>query len=213
MRSSRSSCRLVAGARESDPTRVRAMVAALHGWALVLLVPVTAVDVPGLDLGGAAAAGLRRRMRPRGVRLANDMLWVFLLQIPVYGATVVAQGALQAHQRFFAPAVAPAVSSLVVIASYLVYAAMAGDERGSLVALSDAEFLVLAGGTTLGVVALLAVQVPALVRAGLIVETLASLSRRAFGAGPDVGVERCRGRRGSVGRVRGRDPLEQRLWR
>ena len=160
---------LVAGARESDPDRVRAMVAALHGWALVLLVPVTAAMYVGstwvvqllLGSGDGCGAGASD--------LARDMLWVFLLQIPVYGATVVAQGALQAHRRFLAPALAPAVSSLVVIGSYLVYAAMAGDDRGSLDALSDAEFLVLAGGTTLGVVALLVVQLPALFRAGLVV--------------------------------------------
>ena len=160
---------LVAGALESDPTRVRATVAALHGWALVLLVPITALMylastwVVQVMLGAATGCGTE------APTVAREMLWVFLLQIPIYGATVVAQGALQAHHRFFAPAVAPAVSSLVVIASYLVYAQMAGAERDSLVALSDAEFLVLAGGTTLGVMALLAVQVPALARAGLIV--------------------------------------------
>lgn len=161
---------LVAGARESDPTRVRAMIAALHGWALVLLVPITASMylasnwVVQVLLGPANACG------PEAPTVARDMLWVFLLQIPIYGVTVVAQGSLQAHQRFFAPAVAPAVSSLVVIASYFVYAEMAGNEQGSLVAMGDAEFLVLAGGTTLGVFALLAVQVPALARAGLIVK-------------------------------------------
>ncbi|MCZ3387784.1 MAG: virulence factor MviN [Actinomycetia bacterium] len=161
---------LVAGARESDPTRVRATVAALHGWALVLLVPMTALIyfastwVVQVMLGPANGCG------PEAPTVARDMLWVFLLQIPIYGATVVAQGALQAHHRFFAPAVAPAVSSLVVIGSYFAYAQMAGAERGSLVALSDAEFLVIAGGTTLGVIALLAVQVPALASAGLIVK-------------------------------------------
>lgn len=161
---------LVAGAREVDPTRVRATVAALHGWALIVLVPITATMylastwVVQFMLGPAKGCGTEAPL------VARDMLWIFLLQIPIYGVTVVAQGALQAHRRFFAPAVAPAVSSLVVIASYFVYAEMAGSERGSLVALSDAEFLVLAGGTTLGVVALLAVQVPALARAGLIVK-------------------------------------------
>ncbi len=161
---------LVAGAMESDPKRVRATVAALHGWALVLLVPMTAVMylastwVVQILLGPANGCGAE------APTVARDMLWVFLLQIPIYGATVVAQGALQAHHRFFAPAVAPAISSLVVITSYLIYAQMAGEESGSLVALSDAEFLVLAGGTTLGVVALLAVQIPALARAGLIVK-------------------------------------------
>lgn len=160
---------LVAGARESDPARVRAMVAALHGWALVLLVPVTAVMYIGSTWVVQVLLGSADGCGSGASDLTRDMLWVFLLQIPVYGATVVAQGALQAHRRFLAPAVAPAVSSLVVIASYLVYAAMAGDDRGSLEGLSDAEFIVLAGGTTLGVVALLVVQLPALARAGLVV--------------------------------------------
>lgn len=161
---------LVAGARESDPALVRAMVAALHGWTLTLLVPITAsmylasTWVIQLLLGPQGDCG------PEEPTVARAMLWVFLLQIPIYGVTVVAQGSLQAHRRFFAPAVAPAVSSLVVIASYLLYAEMAGPERGSLVALTDLEFLVLAGGTTLGVFALLAVQIPALARAGLIVK-------------------------------------------
>jgi putative peptidoglycan lipid II flippase len=160
---------LVAGARESDPTRVRSMVAALHGWALVLLVPVTAVMYIGsawvvqVLLGSGGACG------PDAPVVARDMLWVFLLQIPIYGATVVAQGSLQAHHRFFAPAAAPAISSLVVIVGYVAYARLAGDDRGSLDALTAGEFWVLAGGTTLGVVALLLVQLPALARAGLIV--------------------------------------------
>jgi putative peptidoglycan lipid II flippase len=159
---------LVAGARERDPATVRATVAALHGWALMLLVPVTAVmylasavviDVllgSGLDCPSDAST------------VATQMLWVFLLQIPVYGLTVVAQGSLQAHHRFFAPAVAPAVSSLVVIGSYWLYGAMAGSDQSSLAALTTAQFWVLAGGTTLGVVTLLLVQLPALVRARLV---------------------------------------------
>ena len=160
---------LVAGARERDHHEVRATVAALHGWALVLLVPVTAgmyllspwvIDVLlGSSPGCASDAD----------QVATAMLWVFLLQIPVYGATVIAMGALQAHHKFFSPALAPAVSSLAVIGAYLVYDAMAGDSQGSLDALSTSEFWVLAGGTTLAVVVLLLVQIPALVRAGLVV--------------------------------------------
>ena len=175
---------LVAGARERSTGETRATIAALHGWAMVLLVPITAVayllspwiiDVLLGDSAGCSAdAG----------HVATQMLWVFLLQIPVYGATVVAQGSLQAHHRFFAPALAPAVSSLVVIGSYLGYAAMAGDGRGSLDDLSASEFWVLAGGTTLGVVALLLVQIPALARAGLVVKPVvrfpAGTSARAW---------------------------------
>lgn len=160
---------LVAGARETDPTRVRAMVAALHGWSLLLLIPITALMYVGSTwviqvlLGSGGSCGSEAPM------VARDMLWVFLLQIPVYGATVIAQGSLQAHHRFFAPAVAPAVSSVVVIGSYLWYASVAGDDASSLDALTTGEFWILAGGTTVGVIALLLVQVPALTRARLIV--------------------------------------------
>ena len=160
---------LVAGARESDPAKVRAMVAALHGWALALLVPVTAVMYIGSTWVVQVLLGSGTTCSSDAPVVARDMLWVFLLQIPVYGATVVAQGSLQAHHRFFAPAVAPAVSSLVVIGSYVAYANMAGDAAGSISALTGSEFWVLAGGTTLGVFALLLVQIPALVKAGLIV--------------------------------------------
>lgn len=167
---------LVAGAREQDPSRVRQVVAALHGWALLVLVPVTAVMylasglVIELLLGsGGDCSG------PDAAEVAQQMLWVFLLQIPVYGLTVIAQGALQAHHRFLAPALAPAISSLVVIGGYLAYAAAAGDDRGSLDALTATQFWLLAGGTTVGVVALLLVQVPALVRARLVVRPSLSL--------------------------------------
>ncbi|HEX5016868.1 MAG TPA: lipid II flippase MurJ [Actinomycetes bacterium] len=160
---------LVAGARESDPERVRATVAALHGWALTLLVPITLVMYLVSPLVIDVLLGASPTCPDDAATVATQMLWVFLLQIPVYGATVVAQGALQSHHRFGAPAVAPAVSSLLVIGSYLLYDSMAGDAHGSLVALTTAQFWVLAGGTTLGVFALLLVQIPSLVRAGLIV--------------------------------------------
>ena len=160
---------LVAGARERDHREVRATVAALHGWALVLLVPVTA----GMYLLSPWVIDLLLGSSPGCAsdadQVATAMLWVFLLQIPVYGATVIAMCALQAHHKFFSPALAPAVSSLAVIGAYLAYDAMAGDSQGSLDALSRSEFWVLAGGTTLAVVVLLLVQIPALVRAGLVV--------------------------------------------
>lgn len=160
---------LVAGARETDPTRVRAMVAALHGWSLMLLIPITALMYVGSTWVIQVLMGSGGSCGPEAPTVARDMLWVFLLQIPVYGATVIAQGSLQAHHRFFAPAVAPAISSVVVIGSYIWYASLAGGDASSLDALTTGEFWILAGGTTIGVVALLLVQVPALKRAGLIV--------------------------------------------
>ena len=49
------------------------------------------------------------------------MLVVFAPQILLYGLAVVLYGILQAHRRFTAPALAPVVSSLVVIAAYLAF--------------------------------------------------------------------------------------------
>ena len=153
-----------------EPVRARQTVAALHGWALLLLVPVTALTylvsgplvVALLGSSNECADALMHQT-------AQEMLWVFLLQIPVYGVTVVAQGALQAHRSFLAPALAPLLSSLFVIGTYLAYAELAGAGRGSLVSLTTSGFLVLTVGTTLGVVVLLLVQVPALHRRGLLV--------------------------------------------
>jgi putative peptidoglycan lipid II flippase len=168
---------LVAGALESDPARVKQTVAALHGWALLLLLPITALVylVSPFVIDGLLGSGNSTCNSADTSHVALQMLWVFLLQIPVYGATVVAQGSLQAHHRFLAPAVAPAISSLIVITGYFWYASLAGGHRGSLDGLTSTEFWAIAGGTTLGVFALLAVQLPALARAGLIV-----LPRLAF---------------------------------
>src|SRR5690606_2533360 len=75
---------------------------------------------------------------------------------------------LQAHRRFLAPALAPLVSSLVVICAYLAFVPLrsgATDAR----ALSTAAELVLSAGTTAGVAALfLTALVPVLrMRLGL----------------------------------------------
>ena len=139
---------LVAGRNAGgDPEQVRQTVAALHGWVLTLLIPVTVLGyllsgvIVDLFLGSGCDSA---KASSTGVA----MLWVFLLQIPVYGVTVVAQGALQGHRRFLAPAIAPAISSLVVIGGYLLYAQLAGADRGSLEALTTGQFIALAGGTT-----------------------------------------------------------------
>jgi putative peptidoglycan lipid II flippase len=127
-----------------------AIVSALLGWALVVLVPLTilvALLAPWiaralLGPGGDAALGTR-------------MLWVFAPQIVLYGIGIVASGVLNAHRRFTAAALAPLISSLVVIATYLAYAALVARHP-------DAATWVLAGGTTLGVVALVGTVLPSL---------------------------------------------------
>ncbi|MEZ0165108.1 murein biosynthesis integral membrane protein MurJ [Kineococcus sp. LSe6-4] len=98
------------------------------------------------------------------LRLATVMLWVFLPQVPLYAVAVVFAGVLQAQQRFTAPAAAPLVSSLVVGAAYLVFGALvpAAVVEGDLDGVPRSGIAVLAGGTTLGVLALALTHLPAL---------------------------------------------------
>lgn len=129
-------------------------VSALLTWCLLVLLPLgllvalVADPLAGLLLGG-------RQECPHTRALAGTMLALFAPQIPLYGIGIVCGGVLQAHRRFVGPALAPLMSSLVVVASYLAYAAVAGPTRADPGFRADTTArLVLAGGTTLGVVAL-----------------------------------------------------------
>ncbi|MEJ5914234.1 lipid II flippase MurJ [Pseudokineococcus sp. 1T1Z-3] len=124
------------------------VVGALLGWSLLLLAPAAVVVA-------LLAGPLSALLRPEGDQraLVALMLVVFAPQVVLYGLGVVLTGALQAQRRFAWPALAPLVSSLVVIGAYLAYGALAGDARGS----GDVPALALAalaGGTTLGVLVL-----------------------------------------------------------
>nr|WP_308126889.1 lipid II flippase MurJ [Nonomuraea guangzhouensis] len=128
---------------------------ALLSWVVVVLVPLgvlTAVlagpivglffggDVPGCDVGAVTA-------------VATRMLVVFAPQIPLYGVAVVLYGLLQAHHRFAGPAVAPLVSSVVVIVAYLLFVPLSGGIVDPARVPGAAE-LALSVGTSLGVLAL-----------------------------------------------------------
>ena len=83
--------------------------------------------------------------------LVTRFLQVFAWQIPLYGVSIVLTGVLQSHKKFFWPAIAPALSSLTVIATFVGYALLnpARDQ-----APPHAAVEVLGWGTTLGVAAL-----------------------------------------------------------
>jgi putative peptidoglycan lipid II flippase len=141
------------GARDE----VRRTTSALLTWIVVLLLPLSALAA--LTAGplmrqlvrGAAAPCARADIIDVGAR----MLVVFAPQIPLYGVAVVLYGVLQAHRRFTGPALAPLVSSLVVIGAYVAYVPVAdGASPDALAALPRAAELTLSAGTTLGVVAL-----------------------------------------------------------
>lgn len=86
-------------------------------------------------------------------RLGVVFLLFFLPQVVCYGLGLVATGVLHAEQRFTVPAAAPIANNLVVIGAYLVFAWLrCGDGPWPDVPLTPLQVLVLAGGTTLGVV-------------------------------------------------------------
>jgi len=144
---------IIAGQLASDAQDEAAQTAsAMLSWALAVLVPLSI-------LMAAAARPLSTLLvdsqRCSGsTDLMAAMLVVFAPQIALYGVGIVLAGVLQAHRRFLAAAAAPLLSSVVVMATYLLYAAMAQGRGNDLTRLPVQATTVLAAGTTLGVVAL-----------------------------------------------------------
>ena len=166
-----------------DVEHVRAAASAMLTWTVVLLVPVT---VAGILLARPLMTLLTvgvddPALRSAEVDLGARMLVVFMPQVVLYGIGIVLAGVLQSHRRFLGPAVAPLVSSLVVITAYLVYAGTRGSGRPGEV--SRAEELVLSIGTTLGVVALSMSLLVPVVRLGV---RLRPTLRMPAGVGPQV---------------------------
>jgi putative peptidoglycan lipid II flippase len=162
---------VAAAVQQGDRAATARTVSALLTWTVLLLVPVTLLGyaltgpiVRGLLGGGGSRCSGQLVLM---VATGEQMLRVFLVQVPIYGVCVVLAGVLQAHRRFLAPALAPLVSSLVVIGAYATYAVLASGHRGSLTDLSSGERAVLAWGTTAGVVALALTQLPGALRLGL----------------------------------------------
>lgn len=141
---------LLAGAT-GDRARTSQVTSALLTWTVALLVPVAL-------LGALAAPLLLRGLLgddpscAGAVEVGSRMLVVFMPQVVLYGTGLVLAGVLQAHRRFLGPALAPLLSSLVVLSSYLLYAARGRVDEAT--ELSRAQELVLSVGTTLGVAVL-----------------------------------------------------------
>ena len=141
----------------ADRDQVRQTSGALLTWTVLLLVPVSAVVAlaarPLVSLLLGATPGCPR---PDMVAVGTRMLVVFAPQILLYGLAVVLYGILQAHRRFAAPALAPVLSSLVVIGAYFWFGVVGNGYQDMLRPVPAAAWIILAAGTTAGVAALVA---------------------------------------------------------
>ncbi|MFI6578658.1 murein biosynthesis integral membrane protein MurJ [Nocardiopsis sp. NPDC050513] len=159
---------LASAVGRGDRDRVRATVSALVTWVLLAAVPLSvllavgAVPVAALMLGPAAGCDHADLLA-----VAARMLVVFAPQIVFYGLAAVLYGVLQAHRRFLAPALAPLVSSLVVVAAYLAFVPRGAGHRQDVGSLPTGAELTLSLGTTAGVVALFLTVLGPMWRLGL----------------------------------------------
>ena len=137
---------IAAGRREE----VTATASGLLGLVLAVLTPLSLV----LIVFAAPIAALFPSSQGVDPALQHELvasfLRMFALQVPMYGVAVVLTGVLQAHNCFTWPALTPMLSSLVVMATYGLYGALAGGDDAA----SGPALQILGWGTTLGVAAL-----------------------------------------------------------
>jgi putative peptidoglycan lipid II flippase len=147
----------------SDPAekaRVSQISSALLTWSVIILVPVALIIA-------AAAGSIASLLNPANanahcahadvVATTSSMLEVFAPQVVLYGLSVVLFGLLQAYRRFAGPALAPVISSLVLIASYLAFVPLG--TGFPLARLPLSAQLVLSVGATLGIAVLVLVAI------------------------------------------------------
>ncbi len=107
-----------------DRRPVAAATSALLTWTLALLIPLAAVVALAAEpiIAAFAPAGTPADAVDAGAL----MLRIFAPQLPLYGIGIVLTGVLQAHRRFAWPVLAPLLSSVVVAATYGLFAAHPG---------------------------------------------------------------------------------------
>ena len=144
----------------------------LGGTVLGISLAVLGALVLVLAVGGHAVMGVLTAgvedpaVRSAEVRLGAFFLWFFLPQALLYATGAVASALLAAQRRFAAASFAPVANNVTVILTMVAFMAMRrGDEPG--LELATGPRLVLAVGTTAGVLAMAAVPVVALLRGGV----------------------------------------------
>jgi putative peptidoglycan lipid II flippase len=183
------------------PTFVSYLVKGEHreGWeAADALTSVALVGLTVLATIVALSAPLVMRLLTIGVQdasvrsdeitLGATFLRLFAPQVIFYGAGMIMTAALHAHRRFGMAAIAPIFNNAVVIAVYLVYAAMRGTAGPSVGGVTPAQEWVLGAGTTLGVVAMTLCLAPQLIRLGWHFRFRFDLSHPAVRSGARLGL-------------------------
>ncbi|MEV7008918.1 lipid II flippase MurJ [Streptosporangium sp. NPDC051022] len=148
-----------AASRSGTDPQARAEVgritSALLTWVLLVLVPLTlliaafAGPIVTLLVGDVGDCDVARV-----VEAGREMLVVFAPRMIFFGLAVILYGVLQAHRRFMGPALAPLVSSLLIVASYLVFKPIGGEAAKDLSALTTAGQLTLSLGATIAAAAM-----------------------------------------------------------
>ena len=185
----------VAVLHQDRPDEARQLASALATRALAAMAAVVAVGlVAGEPIIRALSAGADPASRQAQVDLGVFLLWFVLPQLLLYTVGSVASALLQADHRFVATSIAPACNNAVVAATMIAFAMVHDPARG--LALTSGEKLLLGGGTLAGTVAMTALPLVALRRAGLGIEPrwrvpeadLRSLARRGLWGAGHVGL-------------------------
>jgi putative peptidoglycan lipid II flippase len=143
-----------ATARDTAEGQASQIASAMLSWVVLLLAPMSVIiAVAATPVASLLLAGAPRCAHATIVAVSSRMLVVFAPQILLYGLAVVLYGILQAHRRFTAPALAPVLSSIVVISAYLAFVPLS-QGYGRLATLPRSAELMLSVGTTAGVAAL-----------------------------------------------------------
>jgi putative peptidoglycan lipid II flippase len=135
----------------AEAEHVAGAVLGLTAVVLGLVALVGAIAAPWISralFAGASDPGVRADQ----ARLGTVLLWFFLPQVVCYAAGLVATSVLNARHRFAVPTVAPLANNVVVVAACATFWWLRHG-RGPSLHLRTVELVVLAGGTTLGVVA------------------------------------------------------------
>jgi putative peptidoglycan lipid II flippase len=138
------------GDREADEVARRVLTLAVIVLSAIMLIGIVAAPVIvrlyTLRVSGPGADAERA--------LATFFLRWFMPQIVFYGIGAIANGLLNAHGRFAATMFAPILNNLVVIGTFIAFAAMHGPGIPTPDGLTTAQRYVLALGTTAGVIAM-----------------------------------------------------------